>query len=76
MIAILFTPIGRYIVAAFLVVVLLGTAYVKIGADAVRYVSAQSTIDALKRTQDAIAAGDSVDVSPERLLEDDGNRRD
>lgn len=76
MIAILFTPAGKYVTAAFVLVVLLGTAYVKIGADAVRQVSAQSTIDALKRTQDAIAAGDSVDVSPERLREDDGNRRD
>ena len=74
--AYLISPIARYLAAAFVVVMLLSAVYVKISSDAVREASAQSTIDALERTQNAIAAGDSVDVSPERVLEDDGNRRD
>ena len=76
MIAFLLTPVAKYVAATFVVVMLFGAVYVKISSDAVRKAAAQSTIDALKRTQDAIAAGDSVDVSPERLLENDGNRRD
>jgi hypothetical protein len=50
--------------------------YVKIRSDALAGATAASTKDSLKRTQNAIASGESVDVSPERLLEDDGNRRD
>jgi hypothetical protein len=76
MIALLLTPVGKYFAATFVVVMIFGSAYVKIRSDAVREVVAQSTTEALKRTQDAIAAGDSVDVSPERLLENDGSRRD
>ena len=72
----LISPFGRLLAAIFAVVMLLGAVYVKVKADAVQEASARATIDMLKRTQDAIAAGDSVDVSPERLLEDDGNRRD
>lgn len=74
--ALLLTPVGKYLAATFVVVMLWGAVYVKIRSDAVREVAAQSTADSLERTQDAIAAGDSVDVSPERLLENDGNRRD
>jgi hypothetical protein len=76
MIALLLTPVGKYLAATFVVVMIFGSVYVKIRSDAVREVVAQSTTEALKRTQDAIAAGDSVDVSPERLLENDGSRRD
>ena len=76
MIALLLTPVGKYLVATFVVVMIFGSVYVKIRSDAVREVAAQSTAESLKRTQDAIAAGDSVDVSPERLLENDGSRRD
>jgi hypothetical protein len=76
MIALLLSPVGRYVAIAAAVVMLFGAAYVKIKSDAVREISARSTVESLKRTQDAIAAGDSAAVSPERLLEDDGHRRD
>jgi hypothetical protein len=70
------SPVGRFLALGSALVMVLVSAYVKIRSDAVAGATAESTQDSLKRTQDAIAAGDSVDVSPERLLEDDGNRRD
>ena len=76
MIGLLFSPLGRYILIGGLVIVALGGVYVKIRSDAVNEVKAQATSDALKRTQDAIAAGDAAAVSPDRLLQDDGHRRD
>jgi hypothetical protein len=76
MIALLFTPIGRYAMIAVAVVVVLGGVYVKIRADAVAEIEAAATTDALRRVQDAVRAGDNVDVSPERLLQSDGHRRD
>ena len=76
MIGLLFSPLGRYILIGGLVIVSLGGVYVKIRSDAINEVKAQATSDALKRTQDAIAAGDAAAVSPDRLLQDDGHRRD
>ena len=76
MIALLFSPLGRYILIGGLVIVALGGVYVKIRSDAINEVKAQATSDALKRTQDAIAAGDAAAVSPDRLLQNDGHRRD
>ncbi len=76
MIGLLFSPIGRYILIGGIVIVALGGVYVKIRSDAINEIKAQATSDALKRTQDAIAAGDAAAVSPDRLLQDDGHRRD
>jgi hypothetical protein len=76
MIGLLFSPLGRYILIGGLVIVALGGVYVKIRSDAINEVKAQATSDALKRTQDAIAAGDAAAVSPDRLLQNDGHRRD
>lgn len=76
MIGLLFSPLGRYILIGGLVIVVLGGVYVKIRSDAINEVKAQATSDALKRTQDAIAAGDAAAVSPDRLLQNDGHRRD
>lgn len=76
MIALLLSPVGRYIAIGGVLLVVLSGVYVKIRADAVRDYEAVVTSEILKRTQDAIAAGDSAAVSPERLLEDDGHRRD
>ncbi len=76
MIGLLFSPFGRYILISGIVIVALGGVYVKIRSDAINEVKAQATSDALKRTQDAIAAGDAAAVSPDRLLQDDGHRRD
>jgi hypothetical protein len=54
----------------------LGGIYVKIRRDAVTDYKAAATSEALRRTQDAIAAGDAATVSPDRLLDNDGHRRD
>jgi hypothetical protein len=76
MIPFLFTPIGRYItIAAFALMVLAGI-YVKIRSDAVSDYKAEATQEILERTQNAIRAGDNAVISPDRLLQDDGHRRD
>ena len=76
MFSLLFTPLGRYLAAAVAVVAILGGIYFKIRADAIAEVEAAATADALRRTQNAIRAGDAVDVSPTGLLKSDGHRRD
>jgi hypothetical protein len=43
---------------------------------AVAEIKAEATADVLRRTQDAIRAGDAVDVTPDGLLKSDGNKRD
>jgi hypothetical protein len=76
MIPFLFTPIGRYItIAVFALMVLVGI-YVKIRSDAVSNYKAEATQEILERTQNAIRAGDNAVISPDRLLQDDGHRRD
>ena len=76
MIGLLISPFARYIAVGVLLVAMVGVVYVKIRSDAVEADRARLTSDALKRTQDAIAAGDNAVVNPDRLLEDDGHRRD
>lgn len=76
MFPLLFTPLGRYILAGGLAVILIGGAYLKIRADAIASVEARAVSDALRRTQDAVRAGDAVDLSADRLRDDDGHRRD
>jgi hypothetical protein len=76
MIPFLFTPIGRYIaIAAFAFVVMAGI-YVKIRSEAVSEYKAEATQEILERTQNAIRAGDNAAITPDRLLENDGHRRD
>jgi high-affinity K+ transport system ATPase subunit B len=48
----------------------------KIRADAIAEIEAKATADVLRRTQDAVRAGDAVDTSPDRLLQSDGHKRD
>ena len=76
MIGLLFSPLGRYILIGGAVLMVLGGVYLKIRSDAIAEVQAAATADALKRVQNAITAGDSAAVSPDRLLESDGHRRD
>ena len=76
MFSLLFTPLGRYIAIGLLVVGLTSCVYFKIRADAIAEIEAKATADALRRTQNAIRAGDAVDVSPDRVLNSDGHRRD
>ena len=76
MIGLLFSPLGRYILIGGAVIMVLGGVYLKIRADAIAEVQAAATADALKRVQNAITAGDAAAISPDRLLENDGHRRD
>jgi hypothetical protein len=76
MIPFLFTPIGRYITIAVAALMVLAGIYVKIRSDAVSDYKAEATQEVLERTQNAIRAGDNAVISPDRLLQDDGHRRD
>lgn len=76
MIPLLFTPIGRYITIAVCVLMVLAGIYVKIRSDAVSDYKAEATQEVLERTQNAIRAGDNAVISPDRLLQDDGHKRD
>ena len=76
MFSLLFTPIGRYAFIAALILVVLGSVYFKIRADAVAEIEAAATADVLKRTQDALRAGDSIKLTPDRVREPDRNERD
>ena len=71
----LFSPIGRWIAGVGVALLILGGLYVKIRLDAERQIEARGTRDTLTRTQDAVRAGDNVDVSPDSLRSDDGYRR-
>lgn len=76
MFSLLFTPVGRYLTVAFLVIMILSGVYFKIRADAVAEIEAAAVADVLRRTQNAIRAGDAVDTSPDGLLKSDGHKRD
>ena len=74
--SLLFTPVGRYAIIAVIVVLTLSGVYFKIRSDAIAEVEAAAVADALRRTQDAVRAGDAVDVTPNGLLKSDGHKRD
>ena len=76
MIALLFTPLGRYIAIGGGVLVVLFGVYFKIRADAVEDLKAKAQADIIERTKDALDAASSVDLTPERLRDTDGHRRD
>ena len=76
MFSLLFTPLGRYAIIAAIVVLTLSGVYFKIRSDAIAEVEAKAIADVLRRTQDAVRAGDAIDVSPDGLLKSDGHRRD
>ena len=76
MIPFLLTPIGRYIAGAVILVLLLGGVYYKIRADAVADMKAEAQADVLRRTQNAIHAGDNVTDDPAKLRERDKYQRD
>ena len=75
MFSLLFTPVGRYLAMAAAVVVVLGGIYFKIRADAIAEVEAAAMADVLRRTQNAVTAGDAVDVTPDGLIKSDWHRR-
>jgi hypothetical protein len=76
MIALLFSPLGRYLAIGGVILAVLVGGYFKIRSDAQAEVEAEAQADALRRTQDALRAGDAIDVRPDRLRETDRNARD
>jgi high-affinity K+ transport system ATPase subunit B len=76
MIPFLLTPIGRYVAIAIIVVLALTGVYYKIRADAIAEIEAAAQADVLRRTQNAIHAGDSVADDPAKLRERDKHQRD
>lgn len=76
MIGFLFSPFGRYLLLAVAILMVVGGIYGKVRANAVAGVQAAAQADALKRVQNAITSGDNAVVSPDRLFESDGHRRD
>jgi hypothetical protein len=76
MIALLFTPLGRYIAIGGVVLVALFGVYLKIRASAIEDLKAKAQADIIERTKDALDAASSVDLTPERLRDTDGHRRD
>lgn len=76
MFSLLFTPVGRYLAMAAVVVVVLGGVYFKIRSDAIAEVEAKATADALRRVGNAVTAGDAVNVNPDRVRDSDGHKRD
>jgi hypothetical protein len=76
MISLLFSPLGRYIAIGGVILVALFGVYLKIRSDAVAGIEAAATADAMRRTQDALRAGDSINLAPDKLREPDRNTRD
>ena len=76
MFSLLFTPVGRYLAMAVAVVVVFGGVYFKIRSDAIAEIEAKATADALRRVENAVRAGDAVDVTPDGLLKSDQYKRD
>ena len=76
MIPLFFTPLGRYITIGGGILVILVGIYLKIRADAVEGMKARAQSDIIERTKDALDAANTVNLNPERLRDNDGNRRD
>ena len=72
----LFSPIGRWMAGVGAILLILGGFYVKVRLDAENRVEAKGNKESLTRTQDAVRAGDSVNVTTDGLRADDKYRRD
>lgn len=75
MIAFLLTPIGKHAAIAMLVIGLTSCVIYKIRRDAVAEVEAKATADALRRAENAVRSGDSIDLSSGRLRQHDQFQR-
>ena len=76
MFSLLFNPWVRIAACLLASVGLVGYGIHKLKEQAKAEIEAAATADALRRTQNAIRAGDSVDTSPDGLLKSDGFKRD
>lgn len=70
------SPVMRWISMGLGILLAIGTIYGKGRRDARLKLEAKNNEDILKRTQDALAAGDSISRDPNRVRENDGYRRD
>lgn len=70
------SPIIRWAGAVLGVMGAIAMVYGRGRRDAKQKIEAENNADILKRTQDAVAAGDAVSRDPSRLRETDGHRRD
>ena len=73
MIPFLFTPVGRYIAIALLILSISGGVYLKIRADAVEEMEAAANEEVLRRTINALRNSDGIANNPERVRELDKN---
>ncbi|KPK04503.1 MAG: hypothetical protein AMJ56_17370 [Anaerolineae bacterium SG8_19] len=76
LVSFLFSPITRLAGWVMAAIAVIGFIYGKGRRDARNKIEGDSNADALRRTQNAIRAGDAVDTRPDRLRENDGHRRD
>lgn len=76
MFSLLLTPLGRYAIIAAVGLALLGYGVHKIREEAVAEVEVRATEDVLRRTENAINAGDAVNTSPDGVRRPDAYRRD
>lgn len=76
MFSLLFSPVGRVVVLLTLAVGLTTYGIHRIRLSAIQEIERKATEDALRRVENAVRAGDAVDVSPDGLLKNDGHRRD
>jgi hypothetical protein len=72
----LLTPIGKYLIIAIAAAIVGGGLYLKVRSGGASDVIIKGTQDILKRTQDAIRAGNSVDTSDGGLRKPDSYNRD
>jgi len=70
------SPIMRWAAAIFGLLGAVAVIYGRGKRAARKKIEAENNADILKRTQDAISAGDAVSRDPSRLRENDGHRRD
>ena len=75
MFSLLLSPLGRYLLLGVAIVMVALGIYGKIRADAVAEVEAAAVSDVLRRTENAVKAGDAVDVSADGVRRPDANRR-
>jgi len=74
-IAFLLTPIGRYVAIGMLAIALTSCVIYKIRSDAVADAEAKATADTLRRVEDAVRSGDSIDLSTGGLRQHDQFQR-
>ena len=76
LVEILLSPIGKILTVTLVSLTVGWLFYREVTRTAREAAQARLQAEELKRISDAVRAGDAVDVSGDRLLADDGHRRD